>query len=330
MKVGLKRRFLLAALACAAAGLAAFFPLAGGKAPSTPAPRVAGLDLSTYSALPLASELDLLFIHHSIGAQLLADPGPEMTGGTTHPSGGGLRKLLEANGYRVHTATYGSRLGEDTDLFDWLPKFREQMPALLATERQDTALEGGRRNRVVVFKSCYPNNRFTGRGSEPGNPSGPELTVANARATLKALLPVFERHPDTLFVYLTIPPLAGDLGRDFPIRRLARTLLGKPSPAERLGRHGDLARELDAWVVARDGWLAGYPRNNVAVFDLYDVLTANGASNFLEYTSKKGDSHPSAEGNAKVAALLVPFLNRAVRRAGLAGELAAGNAAAAP
>ena len=50
---------------------------------------------------PLASSdrpLRLLFLHHSIGGQLLAEPGPDDGKGAVHPNGGGLRKRLEASG----------------------------------------------------------------------------------------------------------------------------------------------------------------------------------------------------------------------------------------
>jgi hypothetical protein len=68
-----------------------------------------------------------------------------------------------------------------------------------------------------------------------------------------------------------------------------------------------------------EGWLKGYPEKNVVVFDYYDVLTEGGASNLSRFASGDGrDSHPSAEGNQKAAAAFAPFINRAVRRAGLA------------
>ena len=48
------------------------------------------------------------------------------------------------------------------------------------------------------------------------------------------------------------------------------------------------------------------------------VLTG-GRSNLLVFPTGDGfDSHPAAEGNLRAAASFVPFLERAVRRAGLA------------
>jgi len=59
------------------------------------------------------------------------------------------------------------------------------------------------------------------------------------------------------------------------------------------------------------------------VFDYFDLLTgaspAQKRSNFLQYASNGGtDNHPHAQAQSMAAALLVPFLNRAVRYAGLA------------
>jgi len=85
-------------------------------------------------------------------------------------------------------------------------------------------------------------------------------------------------------------------------------------------------------------WLDGYPYNNVAVFDFYNVLTSNGGdpdtndqgqetgnhhrwwngavqhvqsvdNDYSAYGSDEWDSHPTAAGNQKAAAEFVPLLN---------------------
>ncbi len=86
---------------------------------------------------------DLLFIHHSCGGALLADPGA-VTGGEkgsgnrciygSHPNGGGLRTLLAGAGYQVNELSYESRLGEDTDICHWRKKFATQMYRILKVE----------------------------------------------------------------------------------------------------------------------------------------------------------------------------------------------------
>lgn len=277
-------------------------------------PRVEAPALLAYSAAPLKTPVGLLFMHHAVGAQLLADVG---TGPGQHREGGGARRLLEENGYTVHSATFGSTWGAHNFLFDWLPKFEGHMDELLRIEHQDKMLPEPQRNRVVVFKSCFDNSRFVGEGAEPGDPRKPELTLANAKAAFRALLPVFIRRPDTLFVFVTTPPLASPkperLGKLVVKRLLKRQTTGQSVHASAV-----LARRFHDWIVAEDGWLAGSDAKNVAVFDLYDILTKGSSSLFLEYPTE-GDSNnlPSLEANQRAASLFVPFLNRAVRRAQL-------------
>ena len=242
----------------------------------------------------------------------MADPGAisgEKCLYRTHPNGGGLRTSLEREGFKVHQASYGTRIGERTDLFDWHPKFQRQMGEILRWKSAESQLPEGETNRVVMFKSCFPNNLFRRLGRPPGISAGPELTVWNARSAFEALLPIFARHPSTLFICLTTPPLA----RGHPVppwwKRIAKSLRGQETrPAAMAG----LAREFNAWL-AGDGWLRGQS-GNTRVFDYYDLLTG-GQSNFSAYASGDGtDSHPNQEGNQKAAAAFIPFLKQALAR----------------
>ncbi|MHC5011756.1 MAG: hypothetical protein ACYTG6_12560 [Planctomycetota bacterium] len=283
---------------------------------------VATLDLSPFDASAPSRTVRLLFIHHSCGGQWLANVGPDEGDASVYVSavnGGGLRARLEADGYEVHEASYGSLVGGRTDIFDWPRKFRDHMEAVLTCDRQDAFYEDGRRNEVVLFKSCFNNNRFVGAGEAPGDPEGPELTVENAKAAYRALLAEFAKHPDTLFVAVTAPPLA--LAAEPVWKVIARWVLRRPGVAA----SGPHAREFNDWLKDVDGgWLSTYEGTNVAVFDLYDVLTEHGASNFLRYESAPvgTDSHPNAEGNRAATEAFVPFLNRVVRRAGLVDHVA--------
>jgi hypothetical protein len=313
------RRILGATVAVAAAGaILAFVHVKEGlenmKEPTSTFHQADGF--AGYSSAPVVRHLGLVFLHHSVGEHWLADPEGA---GNSHGNGGGLRRTLEGNGYRVRDATYGSKLGEKTDLFDWLPKFTGHVEEVLRIAHQDDVLPEGERNQIVLFKSCYPNSAFKAQGSEPGNPNGPELTVTNAKASFRALLQVLARSPETLFVFVTTPPLAG-APRERLGKVLVKRLLGRPLAAERLAQQARLAREFRDWIIAPDGWLASYPLKNVVVFDYYNVLTKNSSSLFLEYPSGDGrDSHPNTFGNRAATAEFVPFLNRAVRRMGLGG-----------
>lgn len=280
---------------------------------------IAVISAGAFAADSEGAAVNLLFIHHSCGGALLAAPGPLAGGGRdagerclydSHPNGGGLRDLLAAAGYRVHQASYGSLIGEDTDLCHWRRKFATQMDRVLRTQRQDALLPDSQTNRIVCFKSCYPNNGFTSAGREPGDPDDCERTVANAKAAYQSLLPLLRAQPEVLFVAITAPPLA-----PYKPMGLKETI---QSWFRRADQSGKLAREFNTWLADRErGWLAGYDQPNVVVFDFYDLLTKAGTSDYLVYLTKhERDSHPNREGNAEAAAAFVPFLARAVAEMG--------------
>ncbi len=257
----------------------------------------------------------LLFIHHSCGGQLLAEPGEQSGGGKdsgarcvyqSHPNGGGLRSRLQSAGYEVHQASYGSLLGEDTDIGHWRRKFAEQMDRILVCDGQDRAYTDGRTNEVVVFKSCYSSTDFTGPGKEPGDPDSPEQTLANAQAAYRALLPLFQARPEVLFVAVTAPPRAEPRPQGLLDRLRAKFRRGPVS--------ADFSHTLHAWMAdRREGWLKDYDLPNVAVFDYHDLLTDGRSAKWSAYASGDGsDSHPNREGNARAAAAFVPFLDAAV------------------
>lgn len=295
-------------------------PIESKAAKSTPTAKATPLSLDTFAPDKPTKPLKLLFIHHSCGGQLLAAEGEEKGDKCiydSHPYGGGLRAQLVGQGYEVNEASYGSDVGEDTDTFHWVGKFGTKMDKILSTKHQDELLPNGQKNDVVVFKSCFPNNQLVGEGSAPGDAAGPELTVWNAKATLQALLPIFEKQPNTLFVYVTAPPVAPKPETLRLYRVVSRLLKGRSEP-EWTAKQASWARELNTWAASTDGWLKDYPHKNVVVFDYYDILTGHGESNLSVYATESGaDSHPSNEGNKKAADAFVPFINRAVRRAGL-------------
>nr|MEE4267679.1 hypothetical protein [Candidatus Krumholzibacteria bacterium] len=223
----------------------------------------------------------------------------------SNPNGGGLRGKLEEIGFQVNEASYGSIVGEDTDICHWNAKFRDQMDRILKTRNQDELLPEGITNSIVAFKSCFPNNHFVGEGSMPGDPDSCTRTLANAKAAYKAIIPYFAQHPDVLFVAFTAPPLVEASG----FKGFVKKILKKTS-------NPDMAREFNNWLVdTENGWLADYPHQNIAIFDYYDVLTGYGKSNSLVYPTGGGsDSHPSSEGNSEAAKAFVPFIQKAMEK----------------
>lgn len=285
--------------------------------------------LAAASPDPPAAPLKLIFIHHSCGENWLTD------------GNGGLGLALRDNHYFVSDTNYGwgpDGIGDNTDIGHWWDWFRGPqsaiyLAALFAESDQHSsysrlATDPGGENQIVLFKSCYPNSHLGGDATDPSTTGDNPLrgasaysdhhTVANAKGIYTDLLTAFAARQDRLFVVITAPPLAAD---------------------ETDAAHAANARALNNWLVS--DWLAGYPHTNVAVFDLYNVLTSNGGSphihdagaeagnhhrwwdgapqhlqtvdqNVAAYPS--GDSHPTAAGNQKATAEFIPLLNAAVRR----------------
>nr|HPI98669.1 hypothetical protein [Synergistales bacterium] len=252
--------------------------------------------------------INLLFIHHSSGGQLLGDTGDEEDCKDwickTSPNGGGLRRLLEQNNYAVHEASYNSIVGDKTDIQDWPPKFHGQMDRILSTKMQDELLPDGVRNRIVMFKSCFPNNNFTD-----------DQAVQKAQNAYKDLLTVFQKYPDVLFVAVTAPPLVSPNNP----KELLKKILRREVPTRDAGRR---ARTFNNWLKDIDeGWLKNYPLKNIVVFDYYNILTKDGKSDWSQYGSKGGtDSHPSSQGNQIAAKQFTSFINRAVKFSGITAD----------
>lgn len=249
-----------------------------------------------------AAPVKLVFVHHSCGENLLADEH------------GGLARALQQNNYFVSDTNYGwgpDGIGDRTDIVNWPEWFcgessQRVLEALLANNEvtspyQRTLADPGGSNRIILFKSCFPNSQLEGKPNDPPKRGG-GLTVANAKAIYNELLKAFAKRPDLLFVAVTAPPLLDS--------SCARN-----------------ARAFNNWLV-RD-WLARYEAKNVAVFDFYNILTSPGnhhrfrAGRIEHVTENKrntlyyptnGDPHPSAAGNRKATAEFVPLLNVYYRR----------------
>jgi len=243
----------------------------------------------------------LVFIHHSVGENWLAD------------GYGNLGSTLAANNYFVSDTNYGwgpGSIGDRTDIPDWLEWFRSSQTAtytsaLFAEAGQHSSYsrladDPGGSNQIVMFKSCFPNSSLDGNAWD-GPDATPGLTVGHAKYVYGQLLTYFASRPDKLFVVITAPP---------------------NSDSSRAAN----ARAFNNWLV-RD-WLVGYTGSNVAVFDFYNVLT--GPANHHQFVGgvvehtyapgmdttyyPTGDDHPSGAGSRKATGEFVPLLNVAYNR----------------
>jgi len=271
---------------------------------------------------PPSETVKLIFVHHSCGSNWLAD------------GNGGLGIALRDNNYFVSDTNYGwgpDGIGNNTDIGHWWTWFRGLSSSTYTQAVYDTTnqhasytrpmADPGGENEIVMFKSCYPNSNLKGNpddlpttGDNPlrGQSCGSAYhTVANAKGIYNDILEYFATRQDKLFVVITAPPVQS-------------------------GTWADNARAFNTWLV--EDWLDGYPHDNVAVFDFYNVLTSNGGSwnvndfdwetgnhhryrnSAIEYVTDQGgntaaypdggsDNHPSAAGNQKATGEFVPLLN---------------------
>ena len=264
-----------------------------------------------------ASSVKLVFIHHSTGGNWLADANEDQPYG-------GLGIALRNSNYFVSATNYGwgpGGIGDRTDIVNWTEWFRGSgsstvLNALYSENQQNfgdfgswsrMSTDPGGENRIILFKSCFPNSDLYGNPSDPPlSEPDDQYTVSNAKAVYNDLLAYFRTRQDKLFIVITAPPL-----------RQSEYYSGDQTSAERAAN----ARALNNWLV--HDWLSGYAYKNVAVFDYYNVLTGadnhhrwyNGAvqhvisdnNNYAYYPS--GDSHPSTEGHQKAAGEFIPLLN---------------------
>lgn len=272
---------------------------------------------------PQVTPDDLVFIHHSVGANWLAsgldaalldkpyvDERNDIYYGT----------VLSADSGRPDSL--GGVPGDLTDMQHWILWFNDYLDGVKTyhtyNSRVDQALnriglapETGTFNRIVLFKSCYPNSHIAGDGVEPGDPFSAEKTLANYQAifrhpagpdqtyirdgyTYRPLESIFAANADVLFVFISPPPL-----------HYAPSDATDDASAARARTFANWLKE--EWLPAYDEAHAGL--NNVVIFDLFDVL-ANAADDAAHpnrlraiYGGESGDSHPNAAGNeAAIAA----------------------------
>lgn len=311
-------------------------PAALAAMPPPPLPQVPSTVLADSPISP-TNPVKLIFIHHSSGENWLADDD------------GGLGIELMNNNYFVSDTNYEwgpddadlgyEKIGDHTDSGHWYnwfvgPNHITYTNALYTeytTHSYYTRLtdpDPGRENEIIMFKSCYPNSHISGVPTDPptsgdnplrGQDAGSEhMTVANVKGIYNDILGCFATQTDSLFVLIVSPPQIED---------------------DTDATHAANARAVADWLV--NDWLDdyGYPHNNVAVFDFYNVLTSNGGdvdtndlnsetgnhhrwwSGTVQHTQtvindfsyygggNGGGSHPTAAGNEKATEEFVPLLN---------------------
>ncbi len=119
----------------------------------------------------LFASTNFLFIHHSVGYNWLYE--------------GELLNYLTHTGFNVHDTDYGdivpgtsdpnhNPIGDFTDVSDWYFWFHNHLNGILNWECISNS-----ENKIVMFKSCYPNSAIYEIGSPPGNPTNENATTWN-------------------------------------------------------------------------------------------------------------------------------------------------------
>jgi len=253
------------------------------------------------SADPDLNVDDLVFIHHSVGQNwlehslntaLISKDYIENRNGITYGT------TIQPNGGRP--ASLGEITGDYTDMQHWIFWFNDYLDGI----KIHNCINGI--NRIIMFKSCYPNNNITADGIEPGNPFSSTRTIANYKSIFRhsegpgnlynqggfsyqPLEDIFAQNPENLFIVIISPP-----------RHYAPIDATNDAEAHR-------ARLFASWL--KSEWLSNYnianpSLNNVAVFDMFDALSYADDHpehpNRLksEYGGESGDSHPNGNANA--------------------------------
>ncbi|MFZ0161481.1 MAG: hypothetical protein WAL50_20820 [Kineosporiaceae bacterium] len=218
-----------------------------------------------------------LFVHHSVGGQLLRQGRLRERLAGLATAGGPVVELWDHDYNQIGLSDgTGTRLGRAFPV----PDDDTDPPGLLRLVQGDgggapylAELTGV---DVLLLKSCFPNNRLR-----------TDQDVTALRQTYQALFDTLGRWPSTRAVLLTSPPL---------------------HPRHTSGAEAARARELAAWLLQT-------PRpDNVGVFDLFGVLAAPDGSQagMLRRNYRRRfrlpDSHPNDRGAQDAAVALTDYL----------------------
>jgi len=234
----------------------------------------------------------LVFIHHSSGANWLAD------------NNGGLGIALEKNNYFVSDTNYNwgpGQVGNRTDIGHWWEWFcdpqrsPEVLEALFNESGQNAPYSRTKtlppgKNEIVLFKSCFPNSNLRGDPTAPmpaflRNPirdrKAPPVPPDSKRTMqyivyqLKYLLKFVAGRRKSELAY-TVANAKGMYIEllDCFIKYPQKFFVVITAPPLLYSTTASNARAFNQWLVY--DWLAGYPLKNVAIFDYFNVLTTNG------------------------------------------------------
>ena len=228
--------------------------------------------------LTVAQGARIIFLHHSCGANLIAE--------------GGVRDGLTALGYEFDDHGYnedglvladgtwtGTNFNVPEDNTD--PNGYAAIFAQPLHDPPDNTFSYLMQYDVIAFKSCFPVSNI-----------GDDGQLEEYRSYYLSIRDRMDQYPDKIFVIVTQPPEV---------------------PANSSAEAAAWARSFVDWLQS-DEYLSGHP--NVFVFDFFGQLA--GGDNFLkpEYRMDEYDAHPNELANRTIGPLLVDFLDEAIRSHG--------------
>ncbi len=218
---------------------------------------------------------DVVFLHHSVGENLIAQGSVRTTfaaasysfwdqdynwKGVHDPNG-------SATGYSYNVP------GDNTDPDGLAGIFSQPLFGLPLN-----TLSGLMQHDVIAFKSCYPASAIKS-----------DAELAEHKAYYLKIRDFIDQHPEKLFIVVTQPPL---------------------NPAETSADAATRARAFANWLKS-DEFLQG--RRNIVTYDLFDQLAEGNQqaldANMLRQDYRQGtDSHPTTTANHIVGPQFANFI----------------------
>jgi hypothetical protein len=239
---------------------------------------VLALAAVSLSVLPAAAQerpIQILFMHHSTGGNLIAQ--------------GGVREAFTELGYEFWDHGYneeglvdpsGTWLGvnwdmpgDNTDPDGWYNIFNQPV-----TDPASNTFSHMLQADVIIFKSCFPSSNIDS-----------EWMLEEYQRYFLSIRDVIDQHPDKLFIPFTTPPLV---------------------PNETSSDNAARARRWAEYLTS-DEYLDGHP--NIAVFDFFTLLSDENGFLRAEYRGDEWDSHPNEYANQTVGPVFVALVDQAIR-----------------
>jgi hypothetical protein len=248
--------------------------------------------------------LRILFLHHSTGRGLIEQGGVRALFAERNARDGTKHEFWDHDYNEIGlTGPTGERTGrsfgipdDDTD-----PVGLDRLFSQPVHDPPDNALSHILQFDVVAFKSCFPICAIRS-----------EAQLEQYKQHYLAIRETIKRHPHTLFIVMTPPPLIPRSIAGLLVARGSRWMWTGPEEAAR-------ARRFARWLCSEE-FLMGLP--NAVAFDYFDLLAepsgSGGSPNTLRAEYRGGrfgyDAHPNEAANKAVAPLFVDAIWKGLKR----------------